>query len=318
MRSYFYSLNEAWIGFVCLVISVCFSNVGCRTSPDPYITPSDTGLGFGDSSVVDPDGAVPDNGPCTPAVTGARVHTGNFDTKSCNVVGCHSDFVGGWLYTDSGGETVVGEATITVTNEDGTVVTAVAASDGFFSLIGNTEMIGKIAGSYKVCVSKCPNTVCSTTPHTNNDCQISGCHGGDSPKIYLTQNTGGANAGSGGASGCAQLASGGPKVHNADSYDSQSCRICHGNIYTGGFLYDGVTSNRAVARATVTLTPKSGPPLTAVTGPGGMFYYSGIVKAPYTVCASKCQDTVCSDAGTHTTTDDCRTCHDETTRIHLP
>lgn len=303
--------RTGFLSIVCLLIGAYFSNIGCRPNPDPYpyVDPNGTNLASAGSGVA-----------CIPSVadSGARLHTGNFDTKSCNTMGCHADFVGGWLYTDAKGEEWIPEATVTVTNEDGTVVTAVTASDGFFSLIGNSQMIGKIPASYKACVSKCPDTVCSTTPHTSADCQSSACHGGDSPRIYLTQNTGSASAGSGGAATCADLPSGGPKAHNVE-YDDQECWICHDKgKYTGGFLYDGMTSNTPVARATVTLTPKSGAPLTAVTGPFGLFYFPGTIKAPYTACVKKCQDSICSADGTHTTPDDCRACHDETTRIHLP
>jgi hypothetical protein len=246
------------------------------------------------------------------------VHPGNFDYESCDV--CHTDLVGGWLYTDTTGENWVAEATVTINNFDGTTLSGVTASDGFFSLIGKAEMDRNKTVSYSVCVSKCPNTICTKNTHTSNDCQNTACHGGNSPRIYLPQNNSGANAGSGGAGGCADLPSGGPKAHIGNtSYDGQACWVCHGKgIYTGGFLYDGVTSNTTVARATITLTPANGSPLTAVTGPGGMFYFPGTISAPYTTCVSKCDQKVCSADGTHPTADDCRTCHDETNRIHLP
>jgi hypothetical protein len=283
--------------------------------PDPY--PLDSGILGGAATFLDMDSAAAVDIPCVAAVSGARIHPGNFDYRGCNGGdggGCHSNYSGGWLYTDTKGDQPVAEATVTVTNDDGTTVTAVAASDGFFSLIGTSQMVGKIPGTYKVCVSKCPDTVCSTSTHVGEDCQTSACHGGDSPRIYLTQRRG---SDAGIDATCTTLASGGPKVHNAALDDNQPCRNCHGNIYTGGFVYDGIKSQTTVARATVTVTPAKGAPITMPTGPGGMFYYSGIIPAPYTTCVSKCQKTKCSLASTHTTTDDCRKCHDESNRIYL-
>jgi hypothetical protein len=179
-------------------------------------------------------------------------------------------------------------------------------------------------------VSKCPNTLCATKPHTNGDCQTAACHGGKDHLIYLpqdslVQNTGG----TGGGTNCKAPASDGARVHAAKDFDSsdKDCRICHDSTYTGGYVYDGLTSNAVVSMATVTIQPAVGQTITAVTGPGGMFFlgeYGNGSKtvtvpftAPYTTCVSKCPKTICSAAGTHTTTDSCGSCHNDQLRIHL-
>jgi hypothetical protein len=251
---------------------------------------------------------------CTLPVSGARTHPGNFDTRTCN--DCHTGFVGGWVYNNAAGDAYVAEATVTITNSDGTTVTAATAADGFFLLQG------EITPRYEVCVSLCPNTDCAGTTHSSTDCQNRACHGGTNPRICLTQetedpqNTGGSG---GWGEDCIPPASGGPRTHNAQEYDTFGCQICHDLLYTGGFLYAGLDSDTPVAQATFTLTPVDGsPPLTAVTGPGGMFYFPGTVPAPYTICASKCPDTVCFGPEEHATDADCRTCHDLTQKIHLP
>ena len=251
---------------------------------------------------------------CAPPASSARSHPGNFDNQTCN--NCHTDLLGGWLYSNAAGDQWIGDATVTITNGDGTTVTAVTASDGFFLLEG------EIAGAFTPCVSKCQDSYCAAELHSSPDCQNSACHGGPNQRIFLPQqteepqNTGGTDAG---GEDCEPPASGGPRTHTAAEYDTVACQICHDLAYTGGFLYDGVNSTTTVAQATVTLTPASGaPPLTAVTGPDGMFYFEGTVPAPYSVCVSKCPDTVCSEASTHSTSADCRTCHDENHKIHLP
>jgi hypothetical protein len=116
-------------------------------------------------------------------------------------------------------------------------------------------------------------------------------------------------------------------VHSSVDFDGsdKDCRICHDSSYTGGYVYDGVTSNNVVSMATVTIKPTSGAQITAVSGPGGMFFLGDYgtktttipLTAPYTACVSKCPKTVCSDAGTHTTTDNCGTCHNDQQRIYL-
>jgi hypothetical protein len=301
-----------------LLFCVSLITTGCRTSPDPFPMASGTGGALALANSAGASGSASASLPCIPAATGPKKHPGNFDYESCNTGGCHEGYAGGWLYTDTKGDTFVAGATVTVTDHDGSKLSAVTASDGFFALIGDSGMLGKMAGPYSVCVSKCPDTICAPINHTNPDCQSAGCHGGTTRRIFLTQTSGSANAGSGGTAGCTQLASGGPKTHDAE-YDTQACWVCHDKgVYTGGFLYNGITSSTTVSNATVTLTPTSGSPLTAATGPGGMFYFPGTIAAPYTACVSKCESKVCSAADTHTTPDDCRTCHNESNRVYLP
>jgi len=108
-------------------------------------------------------------------------------------------------------------------------------------------------------------------------------------------------------------------VHGAEQHDTFGCQICHGQAYTGGFLYDGLYSTTSVAQATFTLTAEDGTVLTAVTDPAGLFYFPGLVPAPYTICVSKCSDSVCSGPEYHPDDSDCRTCHNsDETQLHLP
>lgn len=256
--------------------------------------------------------------PCTEPVTGANTHLGAYDYETCSV--CHTDLWGGWLYDSPVGDSWIGGATITLTHDDGSTVTAASADDGFFSFEGT------IGSSYTPCVSKCPDTVCAPEKHTSPDCQASGCHGRKDHLIHLPQIPVAAPPT---GVDCEPPASGGARVHAAWDFDSdyQSCRICHDETYTGGYVYDGLTSATVVAQATVTITPANGTPIKAVTGPGGMFFLGEVgpppskrlpLTAPYTACVSKCPDTVCSLPGTHPTADNCGDCHNEELRIHLP
>ncbi len=268
---------------------------------------------------------------CAEAVSGARVHPGNYEYKGCNADGCHIGFSGGWLYPNPRGGYWVPDATITVQNPDGSVVTAYSATDGFFALIGDSGKVGSIQAPYVPCVSKCPTTaVCgSSASHTDIDCQTSNCHGSPNLRVYLPIETNGVggSSGTGGAPedpNCVPAALGGPVTHQVDDVNHQPCRICHDGsdpnlaLYTGGFVFDGVESDAGVVgQATVTLTHPDGTVESAASGITGMFAFPGIPTAPYTPCISKCPDTTCA-AAAHTTTDDCRKCHVDDTRLHLP
>ncbi|MFC1641094.1 hypothetical protein ACFL5O_00180 [Myxococcota bacterium] len=269
--------------------------------------------------------------PCTPPPSEQNRHPGTFDDRSC--VECHEtdDWWGGWVYTDAAGYDWVPDATVTITNPDGTSVTAMTAPDGFFVLSHDSAGRDKIKPGFTPCVSKCSAVTCAINPHDSVDCHTSTCHGAPNQLIYLQgvggeQNTGGAQSHgggtqpSGGDSSCSPPALAGPRAHSPqDGFDSQPCIMCHDEgEYTGGFVYDGLNSKIPVARATVTLTPDNGTPITAVTGLGGMFYFPGTVEAPYSVCVSLCPDTRCSTATSHPNADDCRFCHDSSLRIHLP
>jgi hypothetical protein len=113
------------------------------------------------------------------------------------------------------------------------------------------------------------------------------------------------------------------------AYNNQPCVNCHLTEtpqYKGGFLYDGPNSNTTVGEATVTLRPANGAPLTAVTGPDGMFFFgtpgtnttAQQIPTPYTACVSKCPTPeLCSLPNSHTTDADCGTCHDTYTEASV-
>ncbi|MBN1610839.1 MAG: hypothetical protein JW940_29680 [Polyangiaceae bacterium] len=308
------------LGAVCWV--VCVAN-GCTSNSDGSgALPSTGGASTGGTSSVDPAtggvGAI--GGACSPPATRTELHPGDYDYESCSA--CHTDWWGGWLYNNRAGDAWVAGATVTITNDDGSQLSAITEQEGFFFLEGT------FGATFTPCVSKCPHTLCATEVHTSSDCQTPACHGGKDRLIYLPQDPPAQTTGGSTGSGCTPPASGGPRVHSARLYDKSEndCRICHDATYTGGYVYDGLTSNAAVSMATVTITPASGAPITAVTGPGGMFFLGDLgppsvripLVAPYTACVSKCPNTLCS--ATHTTTDDCSTagCHDARLRIYLP
>jgi hypothetical protein len=304
---------------------------GCTNgSPAQDESRHDAGAGGTGSTSPATGGVGATAGVCSAPGTRTERHVGNLDYESCTK--CHADTDvygwGGWVYNNAVGDDWVAGATVTIINDDGTKLTAITEEFGFFTF-QKTNDAGTIGSKYTACVSKCPYTLCSTTAHTSPDCQTSNCHGAKNLLIYLpqdspTQGTGG----TGGTTNCLPPASGGPRVHAAKDYDSsdKDCRWCHPMTYTGGYVYDGVTSNNVVSKATVTIKPATGNQITAVSGPGGMIFLgqydaSGTktvpLTAPYTACVSKCPDTACSDAGTHTNTDDCSTCHNDQLRIHL-
>ena len=315
--------NWIIIGLVCPLSTAWAWTSGCSNGSGPA-SPGNAGTG----------GAAPSTLPCISADTGPRPHDyGNFDYRSCNGTGCHDNWYGGWVYASAAGVPWITGATITITNSDGTTKSAVSGSTGFFYLeYLPTETV---TGSYVACASKCPTTYCSTTTHSNRDCQTSGCHSSPTQRIFV-----GSGAGTGGTSGtggsgagttkCTPPASGGPYVHSSATTGQTPCSYggCHtAPAFLGGFVFDGITSDTSVAEATVTITPTSGTPLTAVTGPDGMFFLGTrngatgtpfTLNAPYTTCVSKCPKMVCSSGTTnHTTAADCSTCHDSSNRIYL-
>ena len=213
----------------------------------------------------------------------------------------------------------MGGVTITITNTDGSSLSIVSGEDGFFSF----GQSANISSPYGVCASKCPSTDCNVTPHTSVDCLAPGCHTSPIQRIYVTTPDLGGTGGTGGRErpglrGRRQLA---PYVHLEGVYsatNNQPCTACHADPdFIGGFLYDGPTSIRTVAEATITVTPPNGPALTTVTGPDGMYFFgknaiTAIAQAlptPFTPCVSKCPiGTICSPTQ-HTTNADCGTCH---------
>lgn len=270
---------------------------------------------------------------CTPEVPGGKTHAvGNYDNVSCNKADCHFGEVGGWVYASPQGYPWIAGATVTITDANGTVLTAISGEDGFFDFGPEPAIVSP----YKVCVSKCPSTDCNLTTHTSVDCLSSNCHSLKTQRIYVT--TPGAGTGGSGpipGESCAQPAPGGPYVHTERGYSTTQNRPCIGchaietPNYKGGFLYDGPEGTATVAEATVTLKPDDGSPaLTATTGPDGMFFFGDYgqttsaaeIPAGYVACVSKCPTSeICSPAGTHPTNDDCGTCHDNATtgRVYL-
>jgi hypothetical protein len=239
--------------------------------------------------------------------------------------------VGGWVYAGPKGYPWVGGATVTITNDDGSELTAVSGVDGFFDFGEEPE----ISEPYTVCVSKCPNTECNLTEHTSTDCLSSGCHALPNVRIYVRVPKADAAGGATSTTGenCTPPATGGPYVHLSSMYGTASCVAdgCHGApkpIYKGGYLFDGPTSKKTVAGATLKLIPKDGETVTAVTGPDGMFFFGSTgqkvttkqIQTPYTACVSKCPtQEICSNPDEHTTDDDCAVCHDTytTDKIYL-
>jgi hypothetical protein len=330
------------LSLVGAVLGFCWAMQGCGTDSTGTKDASggSTGAGgAGTGGVTSTGGATGTGGAatggalmdCTPEATGDRTHsTGNYDNLSCGKPGCHTSWWGGWVYASAKGYPWVAGATVTIINQDGTKISAVSGSDGFFYLGDNPA----ISSPYQVCASKCPNVDCNLTTHTSVDCLSANCHALKTQRIYVTTPSAG-TGGSGPVAGdnCAQPAAGGPYVHVESIYNresiSQSCYDCHtlqtpsaSPNYKGGYLYDGPDSTTTVEGATITLTPTTGSPVTAVTGPEGMFFFGTNatkttaveVPAGYTPCVSKCPTSaVCGTAASHPNSDDCANCHGVTT-----
>jgi hypothetical protein len=288
---------------------------------------NNTGGGLSEVGGASVGGAPPGVGgmPCAEPVSGATDHdNGCYDTHGCDTIRCHGEnkgFSGGWLYNNLAGDYWIADATVTVTDNDGRVVTTTSATDGFFSLIGYDNQLGTITVPYVPCVSKCPGVACGTKAiHTTLDCQTADCHGAANRRVYVP----GQDVGAGGTGptdpNCVPPTLGGARAHYVPGLYDYKCDKCHDiDQYNGGFVYDGVASVQTVAEATVTVTTTGGTTRTAVTGPGGLFSFPGVITPPYTACVSKCpSSTVCSPDTTHTTAQYCRECHTATQRIHIP
>jgi len=285
-----------------------------------------TGAG-GTTNLAGATGFGGDTGGCSAEVIGPTSHpVGNYDNMSCNLPDCHQGEVGGWIYASRFGVPWVPGAAITITNLDGSTAVTHAAEDGFFNF--GPEVV--ISSPYKVCVSRCPSTDCNLTPHTSTDCLAAGCHAQPTQRIYVTApeltGTGGAATGV----DCVPPTPGGPYVHaenTTSAVANQPCANCHADpLYLGGYLYDGPTSRTTVPEATVEIIPASGPTISTVTGPDGMFFLgtNGLevttqtLTAPYTVCVSRCPTSrLCSLTNGHVTTDDCGRCHDGLTEDNV-
>jgi hypothetical protein len=97
---------------------------------------------------------------CSAPATLTERHPGNLDYESCTK--CHADTDlwgwGGWVYNNAAGDDWVAGATVTITNDDGSKISAITEEFGFFAL-KNWSTTGS---KYVACVSKCPYTLCST------------------------------------------------------------------------------------------------------------------------------------------------------------
>ncbi len=318
--------SQTTCGIVGVLIGTWLSATGCGSNEpaNPFTeTGGATGTTVGGAGTSTGAGGTSSTVACTPESLGTTTHpVGNYDNLSCNKADCHVGEVGGWVYASAKGYPWVRGATITITNTDGTVLTARSGEDGFFDFGAEP----KISSPYKVCVSKCPNTDCNLTPHTSTDCLSSGCHALPTLRIYVTSpnltGTGGTTSGQ----NCKPPTGGGPYVHLESGFsvaNNQPCRNCHADpTFVGGYLYDGPTSTKTVAEATIVLKPASGAAVTTVTGPGGMFFFGTnaikttvqTIPTPYTACVSKCPTAeLCSITNGHTTDADCGTCHDGST-----
>jgi hypothetical protein len=116
---------------------------------------------------------------CIPAnPNGPAGHaTAGYDTQPCSE--CHGAALSGGIVYGPSGTATVAQATVTITPVDGTALTAVTGSTGMFYFWDTPS------GPYQVCVSKCPDTICSTeTDHLNaGDCGT--CHGVTTTKIHF-------------------------------------------------------------------------------------------------------------------------------------
>lgn len=323
--------SQATCGIVGALLGTWISVTGCGSNEtaNPFTTEvgpyggAGTGVTAGGAGSTTSAGGSSSTVACTPEAMGTLLHpVGNYDNLSCNKADCHTGYVGGWVYASAKGYPWVAGATVTITNQDGTTLTARSSETGFFDF-GPSP---KISSPYKVCVSKCPNTDCNLTAHTSTDCLSSGCHALPTLRIYVTSpgltGTGGTTSGQ----NCVSPTAGGPYVHLESGFsvtNNQPCRNCHAEpTYVGGYLYDGPTSSKIVAEATLELTGSNGSVVKTVTGPDGMFFFGTnaikttvqTIPVPYTACVSKCPTArVCSIKNEHTTDADCGTCHDGNT-----
>jgi hypothetical protein len=118
-------------------------------------------------------------GSCVPATSDLpSVHpTDDADTKPCS--GCHNSAISGGFVFGPSGSTPLAGATVTIKPSNGPVTTAVTGSKGMFRLPGD------LSAPFQACVSKCPDTVCSTLSDHQNAGDCGTCHGVSASKIHL-------------------------------------------------------------------------------------------------------------------------------------
>lgn len=104
-----------------------------------------------------------------PASGGPRVHDSQYDGQTCAV--CHdSSYVGGYVYDGVTSTTPVSMATVTLTPEDGSPIKVITGPGGMFQVPGDFN------APYKACVSKCPDTRCSSSASHPNTDDCATCH----------------------------------------------------------------------------------------------------------------------------------------------
>lgn len=116
---------------------------------------------------------------CIPASTDLpAVHaTDEGNTQPCS--SCHGTAIAGGFVFDASGSVPVSGVTVTIKPTNGAARTAVTGSKGMFRFSGD------IPAPFEACLSKCPDTECSTvTDHQSaGDCGT--CHGATVPKLHL-------------------------------------------------------------------------------------------------------------------------------------
>jgi hypothetical protein len=116
---------------------------------------------------------------CIPASTDipADHPTDGPDTQPCS--GCHATAIAGGFVFDPSGSVPVSGATVTLKPTSGASMTAITGSKGMFRFPGD------LPAPFEACVSKCPDTACSTASDHQSAGDCGTCHGLTTPKIHL-------------------------------------------------------------------------------------------------------------------------------------
>jgi len=116
---------------------------------------------------------------CIPASTDipADHPTDEADTRPCS--GCHATAIAGGFVFDPSGSVPVSGATVTLKPTSGASRTAITGSKGMFHFSGD------MPAPFEACVSKCPDTACSTASDHQNAGDCGTCHGLTTSKIHL-------------------------------------------------------------------------------------------------------------------------------------
>jgi len=103
--------------------------------------------------------------------------TDQADTQPCS--SCHATAIAGGFVFDPSGSVPVSGATITLKATSGASMTAITGSKGMFHFSGD------VPAPFEACVSKCPDTACSTASDHQNAGDCGTCHGLTTSKIHL-------------------------------------------------------------------------------------------------------------------------------------